>query len=72
MNIPRLLTSNNKVFKKGKDKYKINYIIRTDAISICVLFRRLNENGIPISKEERRFFDKWLKTYDGSINKIYQ
>ncbi len=45
---------NKRVFKKGKDKYQFNYIIRTDAISICTLFIRLNDNGKPMGKKNKQ------------------
>ena len=45
---------NKRVFKKGKDKYKFNYMIRTDAISVCSLFIRLNENGKPMGKKNKK------------------
>ena len=38
---------NNKIFKKNK--YDFNYIIRTDGVSVCVLFVLL-DNGKPMSK----------------------
>ena len=38
---------NKKIFKKNK--YEFNYMIKTDGISVCVLFVLL-ENGKPISK----------------------
>ena len=45
---------NKRLFKKGKDKYQFNYVIRTDAISICALFIRLNEDGKPVSKKNKK------------------
>ena len=50
----KLFNLNKRVFKKGKDKYKFNYIIRTDAISVCALFIRLNENGKPLTKKNKK------------------
>ena len=38
---------NNKIFKKNK--YDFNYMIRTDGVSVCVLFVLL-DNGKPMSK----------------------
>ena len=38
---------NNKIFKKNK--YEFNYMIRTDGVSVCILFILL-DNGKPISK----------------------
>ena len=40
---------NKRVFKKGK-LYKFNYMIRTDGISCCILFIRVDKNGKPLSK----------------------
>lgn len=45
---------NKRVFKKGKDKYQFNFMIRTDAISVCALFIRLNENGKPLTKKNKK------------------
>ena len=39
----------NRVFKKGK-KYTFSHMIRTDGISVCILFIRVDVNGKPISK----------------------
>jgi len=40
---------NKRVFKKGK-LYKFNYMIRTDGISCCILFVRVDKNGKSLSK----------------------
>jgi hypothetical protein len=40
---------NKHVFKKGK-LYKFNYMIRSDGISCCILFVRVDKNGKPLSK----------------------
>jgi hypothetical protein len=40
---------NKRVFKKGKN-YKFSYMIRTDGVSCCVLFVRVDKNGKPLSK----------------------
>lgn len=40
---------NKKVFKKGKN-YKFSFMIRSDGISCCVLFVRVDKNGKPLSK----------------------
>ncbi len=45
----RLFNLNNRVFKKGQ-KYTFSYIIRTDGVSCCILFVRVDENGKPLSK----------------------
>jgi len=41
---------NKRVFKKGK-KYKFSYMVRTDGISCCILFIRVDTNGKPLSKK---------------------
>ena len=41
-----------KVFKKNK--YQFNYMIKTDAISVSILFIRLNENGKPMTKKNKK------------------
>ena len=38
-----------RVFKKGK-KYTFSHMIRTDGISVCILFIRVDVNGKPLSK----------------------
>ena len=40
---------NKRVFKKGQ-KYTFSHIIRTDGISCCVLFVRVDANGKPLPK----------------------
>jgi len=40
---------NKRVFKKGK-KYTFSHIIRTDGISCCILFVKVDANGKPLSK----------------------
>jgi hypothetical protein len=44
----RFFNLDNKVFKKNK--YAFNYMIRTDMISCCILFIRLDANGKPLKK----------------------
>jgi len=44
----RFFNLDNKVFKKNK--YAFNYMIRTDTISCCILFIRLDANGKPLKK----------------------
>ena len=39
----------NRVFKKGK-KYTFSHMIRTDGISVCILFIRVDVNSKPLSK----------------------
>jgi hypothetical protein len=45
----RYFNLNNRVFKKGQ-KYTFSYMIRTDGVSCCILFIRVDENGKPLSK----------------------
>lgn len=40
---------NKRVFKKGS-KYAFNYMIRTDGISCCILFVRVDASGKPLPK----------------------
>jgi hypothetical protein len=40
---------NKRVFKKGKN-YTFSHMIRTDGISCCILFVRVDGNGKPLSK----------------------
>lgn len=40
---------NKRVFKKGK-KYTFSYMVRTDGISCCILFVKVDANGKPLSK----------------------
>jgi len=40
---------NKRVFKKGQ-KYKFSHMIRTDGVSCCVLFVRVDKNGKPLPK----------------------
>jgi len=40
---------NKRVFKKGK-KYTFSHMIRTDGISCCILFVKVDANGKPLSK----------------------
>ena len=43
---------NKRVFKKGKE-YKFDYKIRTDGISCCILFVKVDINGKPLPKTWR-------------------
>jgi len=45
----RFFNLNKRVFKKGQ-KYKFSNIIRTDGVSCCILFVRVDINGKPLSK----------------------
>jgi len=40
---------NKRVFKKGK-KYTFSHMLRTDGISCCILFVKVDSNGKPLSK----------------------
>ena len=41
---------NKRTFKKGKTKYTFKHMIRTDGVSCCALFVRLDANGKPLPK----------------------
>jgi len=43
----RFLKLDNKIFKKNK--YVFNYMIRTDGISVSILFIKLGNNGLPLT-----------------------
>lgn len=45
----RFFRLNKKVF--NKNNYAFSYMIRTDAISSCILFVRVDKNGKPLSKK---------------------
>ena len=45
----RFFNLNKRVFKKGQ-KYKFSNMIRTDGVSCCILFVRVDINGKPLSK----------------------
>ena len=45
----RYFRLNKRVFKKGT-KYTFNYMIRTDGISCCILFVRVDASGKPLPK----------------------
>ena len=47
----RFFNLNKKVFKKGQ-KYKFSHIIRTDGVSCCILFIRVDTDGNPIKKKK--------------------
>lgn len=46
----RFFKINKRVFKKDKTKYQFNYMIRTDGVSCCVLFVKVDEQGKPLHK----------------------
>ena len=48
----RFFKLNKRIFKKNK--YTFHFMIRTDGISACVLFIRLDSNGKPMSKRKKR------------------
>ena len=45
----RFFNLDNRVFKKGQ-KYTFSYMIRTDGVSCCILFVKVDENGKLLSK----------------------
>lgn len=54
----------SKIFKKNK--YEFNYMIRTDGISIGILFIRLGNNGLPLTynkpEENTKYIEKEIIT----------
>ena len=73
----RLFKLNKKVFKKNK--YSFHNMIRTDGISICILFVRNDMNGKPLKKcpknmnkeeEDLRYIEKAVWTDDMKKKKI--
>ena len=48
----RFFKLNKKVFKKGQ-KYKFSHMIRTDGVSCCVLFVRVDANMKPLKKTRK-------------------
>jgi hypothetical protein len=57
-----------RVFKKGRDKYGFNYMIKTDAVSVSVLFIRLDENGKPMTKRNKKCRSEEDITYIENVN----
>ena len=55
-----------------KNKYEFNYMIRTDGISIGILFIRLGNNGLPLKyynpnnkpEENTKYIEKEIITYE--------
>ncbi len=72
----RFLKLNNKIFKKNK--YEFNYMIRTDGISIGILFIRLGNNGLPLTynnpnnkpQENTKYIEKEIITDELRSKKI--
>ena len=53
----RLCNLDNQIFKsyqpkKKKKLYDFHHLIRTDGVSLCILFGRLDKNGVPIKKQK--------------------
>jgi hypothetical protein len=48
----RFFKLNKRTFKKGQ-KYKFSHMIRTDGVSCCVLFVRVDANGKPLKKTRK-------------------
>src|SRR3989338_9283101 len=48
---------NKRVFKKGK-KYTFSHMIRTDGISCCILFVKVDSNGKPLSKRNKKCYQE--------------
>ena len=51
--------TNQRVFKKNK--YQFNYMIKTDGISVSILFVRVDDKGIPIKKQKGK---KYKEQFD--------
>ena len=72
----RFFKLDNKIFKKNK--YVFNYMIRTDGISIGLLFIRLDNNGIPLKynnpnnkpEENTKYIEKEIITDELRSKKI--
>jgi hypothetical protein len=50
--------TNKRVFKKNK--YQFNYMIKTDGISISILFIRLDDKGNPVKKQKGKKYKELL------------
>lgn len=48
----RFFDINKRVFKKKL--YSFNYMIRTDGVSCCILFKRNDKDGKPLNKDKRK------------------
>jgi len=50
--------TNKRAFKKNK--YQFNYMIKTDGISISILFVRIDDKGIPVKKQKGKKYKELL------------
>jgi len=50
--------TNQKVFKKNK--YQFNYMIKTDGVSISILFIRVDDKGIPVKKQKGKKYKEQI------------
>jgi hypothetical protein len=72
----RVLKLDNKIFKKNN--YEFNYMIRTDGISVGILFIRLGSNGLPLKhynpinkpEENTKYIEKEIITDELRSKKI--
>jgi len=72
----RFFKLDNKIFKKNK--YVFNYMIRTDGISVSILFIRLGNNGLPLTynnpnnkqEENTKYIEKEIITDELRSKKI--
>jgi hypothetical protein len=72
----RFLKLDNKIFKKNK--YVFNYMIRTDSISVSILFIKLGNNGLPLTynnpnnkpEENTKYIEKEIITDELRSKKI--
>lgn len=50
----KIFKLNKRTFKKDKTKYQFNYMIKTDGVSISVLFIRMKPDGKPMFKANKQ------------------
>jgi len=50
--------TNKRVFKKNK--YQLNYMIKTDGISVSILFVRVDNKGNPVKKQKGKMYKEQL------------
>ena len=52
------LRTNKRIFKKNK--YQFNYMIKTDGVSISILFVRIDDKGNPVKKQKGKKYKEQL------------
>jgi len=50
--------TNKRIFKKNK--YQFNYMIKTDGVSVSILFIRVDDKGIPVKKQKGKKYKEQL------------